>query len=199
MAKEACQSTSNISEICSNTMQTSISFSKNIVIYSTNETVTTTSQIDTLTCTNVSMIKNNNKVTSSNTSEICSNKMSTSTNCSKNIVVYSVNETVTAINNNTKLLNVNNDIEVTQNTDNLNMESLLNNIIISPIPNTSNEIINLDDNNRFENLVILHEVSPQNIVTNDQTSKTISINIVNKRKKIKWYERNRARKGIYGY
>jgi len=77
--KKNCQYISNNSEICPNVTQTSTSFSENIVInsqastslikvvYSANETVTTVSQaINTLTVTNVFMIKNNKEVNTIN-------------------------------------------------------------------------------------------------------------------------------------
>ncbi|XP_024877995.1 uncharacterized protein LOC112458538, partial [Temnothorax curvispinosus] len=174
MTDKNCQSLSNTNEIFPNITQPSTSFSKNIVIdyhtsissmkvvYPTTETVTTALQ-------------------------------AISTSTITNVPIIRNSNDVIAINDSIKLFNVNDNIEITQNTRNLTTE-VLNNNIVSPIPSTSNELINLDDNNRFENLVILHEVPPQNIVTNDQTvkSKTISTNIVNKSKQIKWYERNRA-------
>jgi len=122
MIKKDCQSSSSTNEICSNIRQSSVNFSKNIVVdhassnslmkvvYPTNETATVSQAIST------------------------SNILSIITDINK----------VTVINNSVNLFN--DEIEIIQNVQNSIMETSLNNIIF-PIPSTpNNKLLNLDDN-----------------------------------------------------
>lgn len=78
------------------------------------------------------------------------------------------------------------------------METSLNNDIVSTTSNTLNKLINLD--NRFKDIIILHEVPSQSIVINDNTIKSKSMlpNIINKTREVN--EKNSSfRKRIHGH
>jgi hypothetical protein len=72
-------------------------------------------------------------------------------------------------------------------------KNLTINNINSSIPTTSNRLINLD-NNKLENLNIIHEIPSQNIVTNDEIIKS---NSIDKNRKLKWINNIRASKKGY--
>jgi len=177
-----CQSLLNTSEIHQNILQPSTSFSKSIVIDSH---VSINSSMKIVYPTN-------------ETVTIASQAIDTSINA--NVPLIRNSNEITVINNNIKLFNVNDDVEITDNTHNSAINISLNSNINSQKPSTSSKLTNLD-NNKFENL-ILHEESSQNIEINDETVnlKSMDINIINKNKQIKWYEKKSSfKKRIHRY
>jgi len=77
------------------------------------------------------------------------------------------------------------------------MGTSLNSNIISPVPGTSNKLINLDDN-KYENCINLHEVPSQNIIIDNKVTKLklMNVNII-KNKQVRWKKKSSFRKRIH--
>jgi len=168
-----CQSSSiNISEIYPNIEQTSTNVVKNIVIDSHAGIISLPMKV--IHSINETVITSSQTIGASTT----------------NIPMIKSNNEITAINNSMKLFNVDDTI----------MEILPNNNIISPVSSISNKLINLDNGNRLEDLIILHE--SQNTVKSDNTLNKSNFtfskdNLNNKSKVANYCERTQALKKGY--
>jgi len=162
ITKENCQSLLNTGEFYSNMLQPSTSFSKNRIIdshVSINSMKVVYPTNETISITpqiiNISTIKNASKIKNSNE--------------------------VTAINE-MRFYNVSDDIEITQSIHNSTMETSSNNNIICPLSDSSNNLINFNDN-RVKNLIISPELSSQNDVISDKTLNKSKLTVTSRNKK----------------
>jgi len=161
ITKENCHSLLNTGEFYSNMLQPSTSFSKNIidshVSINSMKIVNPTNKIISIIpqIINISTIKNASKIKNSNE--------------------------VTAINK-MRFYNVSDDIEITQSIHNSTMETLTNNNIICSLSDSSNNLINFNDNT-VKNLIISPELSSQNDVISDKTLNKSNLTVSNRNKK----------------